>query len=247
MTEKMKYKRYYDWIKEQISLEHPPGCSMNKLVEIALQSRREEKTGYDEEKKAPGKHKLREIVKAGNGIDWKYTESKGGRGIHEPIIPITPDSGIEFEKQLHMVKFSMISNSIKKLNLKKKSKFLIEDFIEFEKIRNQLLAYPMTVYYYNNNKYQDKDRLFESIVILVRDQMKILIKIEKAQLKINKEAKEIFDNITRLNHIDLNRVVLIPAIKNKKKAVLLDENFEIGEFFPIRNALNRLKSKKPSQ
>ena len=246
MNEK-KYEGYYDWIKDQINLSHPPGCSMNKLIDIALKSRKEEKTGYDDEKKAPGKHKLREIVNDGNGIDWKYTESKGGRGIHEPIIPITPDSGIKFEKQLHMVKFSMISNSVKKLNLKKKSKFLIEDFIEFEKIRNQLLAYPMTVYYYNNNEYQDKDRLFKSVVRLVRDQMKILIKIEKAQLKINKEAKEIFDNITRLNNIDLNRGVLIPAIKNKKKAVLLDENFEIGEFFPIRNALNRLKSKKPSQ
>ena len=105
----------------------------------------------------------------------------------------------------------------------------------------------MTVYYYNNNKYQNKDRLFESVVSLVREQMKILIKIEKAQLKINKESKEIFDNMRRLNNMDLDKVILIPAIKNKKLAILLDDNFDIGEFFPIRTALKRLNSKKPSQ
>ena len=247
MGKKEKYDRYYDWIKTQISLGYPPGYSMNQLVEIALESRKKEKTGLPEEKQAPGKHKLREIINDGNGIDWKYTESKGGSGIRIPIIPITPDSGIKFEKNLHMIKFSMISDSIKKLNLKKKHKFSIEDFIELEKVKNQLLTYPMTVYYYNNNKYQNKDRLFESVVSLVREQMKILIKIEKAQLKINKESKEILDNMRRLNNIDLDKVILIPAIKNKKLAILLDDNFDIGEFFPIRTALNRLNSKKPSQ
>ncbi len=235
------YRKHYYWVKKQISLLYPPGGSPNQIVEIAGKKRQEqERFPYEWEKDTPGKHKIRRIISEGNGIDWDYIQTKGGRGNTSKLIPKSPDSGIMIEKSAHVAIFTDIAVRLKILYSKKDLKFTIDDYFEFIKIKNELFAFPMNVYYGKIERGLNRDSLFNSVVSLVRKQLDLLKKIEKAQYKLNKQSREIIRNVVRLTNMQIDESLLLPSIKTKKLALILEENFDLWELMPIRNAIQRL-------
>ena len=239
------YQRHYNWVKKQISLLYPPGGSPRQIIEIAAKRRKEQQNSpYEFEKDTPGKHKIRKIIDEGKGVDWDYKQTLGGRGNISKIIPRSPDSGVFIEKSAHVVILSDIDSRLDKLLSKRNSRFSIDDYFEFVKIKNQLLKFPMNVYYSKIEKGLNRDVLFNSVVCLVRKKLDKLKKIEKAQKKVNQNFTEIIRNVVRLADIQADEAIFLPSVKNKELALILEEHFELGELFPIRNALRRLLRSK---
>jgi len=86
----------------------------------------------------------------------------------------------------------------------------------------------------------DREILFNSLVDLVRKQFDRLKKIEKDQSKAKKEFPEIIRNIDKLNNLQIGELLILPAIRKKKLALTISEQFGLHEIIPIRNALIRL-------
>jgi len=235
------WRKHYDWVKNQINLMYPPGGSPNQIIDIAIKRRKEQKNiPYEWQKDAPGKSKIRIIIEEGKGIDWDYIRTKGGAKNKSKLIPKSPDSAIIVEKSLHVSKYSEISSRLEYLYSKKNSKFSIEDYFELIKIKNQLFSFPMDVYYTKIEKGLNRDNLFKSIVLMVRKQIERIKKIEKSQCKINKKYSEIILAVTEINNIQIERTLFVPSVKDKKLAILLDDNFELGKLFPLTKKLRRL-------
>ncbi len=235
------WRKHYDWVKKQINVMYPPGGSPNEIIDIAITRRKEQKDlPFEWEKDTPGKGRIRKIIEEGNGIDWDYTRAKGGAKNKSKLIPKSPDSAIKVEKSLHVLRYSEISSRLQYLYSKKNSKFSVDDYFEFVKIKNQLFSFPMSVYYAKIERGLNRDNLFKSIVLEIKKDIERLKKIEKDQLKINKKASEIILLVTQISNLKIEKSLFLPSVKDRKLAILLDDNFELGELLPLTKALKRL-------
>lgn len=227
-TSKNKKTRFspedYDWVKKQIAYHHPKGISPKELLQISLNEGKKLLHGLRSEK-PPGRDKIKQIIKEGVGIDWVYQKSKGGRGNRSILLPKKLDPIVILEKTVHMIAFSELLSTIKKL--KKDVKFEKRDYFEFVQARNELLSYPMQVYYGKTEKGLKKNVMFESVVSAVKKQIEVLKKIEKFQASLNRNFPEIIKNIDRLSDSNVIEGIII--------GTLLDQNHKSS-----KNALQRL-------
>jgi len=219
----------YDWVRKQIGYSVSRGISPKELGNISLlESKKLGSRPRDE--KPPGREKISQIIPAGERIDWTYLKSKGGRGNHSVLLPIKIDPTVNIEKSVHMLAFSEIVSTIK--NLKKINKFIDSDYFEFVRIRNDLLSYPMQVYYGKVEKGLNKDIMFKSVFSTVKKHIEMLKKIEKQQTSLDKKFPEIIKNIDRLVDGGLIQTSVFGTSG-------IDQSYKTA-----RNALKRLLNKK---
>ena len=221
----------YDWVRKQIGYGYPPGISRKQLFEISVkESRRLGNRPRFE--KPPGRDKIIQILEAGKEIDWTYQKSSGGRGNRSKILPKKMDPSVLLEKTVNVLAFGELSAAVRELKLK--PKFGKSDFFKFVRIRNELLAYPMHVYYGKTERGLNKDIMFNSLIVSVKKQIELIKIIEKFQTSKDKKFPEIIKNIDRLAGSD---VIKIPVLGTST----VDESYKSA-----RNALRRLlKGKKP--
>ena len=223
----------YDWVKKQISYNHPAGISMKQLEDLSLKESHKQgrKLRYE---KPPGRDKIKQIINEGKGVDWTYQKSKGGRGKLSTILPIKPDSHVMIEKTVSMLEFNEIILSLKNIYKRRNTRFYQFDYFQLVKIRNELLSFPMKVYYGKIERGLNSDVMFKSLVSSIKKQLDIIKKIEEAQIQMDKNFPEIVRNIDRLNNSNINQVVA--RVGNKE-----DQSYK-----GPRNTLRRLlKGKKP--
>lgn len=217
----------YDWVRQQISLQHPRGISRRDLEKI---SRKESKRlGFrPRDEKPPGRDKIIQILKEGEGINWAHNKSRGGRGNKAEYVAITHDTFILLEKTVNYIAYEEMTARLNTLYKKREAKFGRVDYFEFVKIRRQLLSYPMKVYHYGAvEKGLNKDVMFNSLVSRVKNQLDKLKKIENSQMRLDRNFADIVKNIEKLNESNIDQVVL-------------DSSSNIKEHFAPRNTLRRL-------
>lgn len=223
----------YDWVKKQISYNVPDGISRSQLEELSSKESQKPGIGLRYEK-PPGRDKIKQIINDGKGVDWTYHKSKGGRGKPSKILPIKQDPYVLMEKMVSMLAFSETTTSLRDLYKRRDTKFSQSDYFRFVKIRNELLSYPMKVYYGKIERGLNKDVMFRSIVSSVKAQLDIIKKIEKTQTQTDKNFQEIIINIDRLNDSNINQVIV--KIGDKE-----DKSYKA----PTNTLRRLLKGKKP--
>jgi len=206
--------REYKLVKSMIK-KFPKGLSRKELIKIF-----EEKNALignaPRKVKFPGRDKIISIVDAGNGKHWNYQKG-GGQSKKSNIISIELDIFEDFTPTLKYIEFEFHLKKLDELWTKRKKKFSLTEMLEFVKIRDLIIGFPISIYYGKHKHATKQEDLFEKLVEFSLTMLEKINKIEAAQNKYDKKFKIKIKNVDVLSDILLLEKTLSPeTFKNKE-------------------------------
>ena len=217
----------YGWVKKIIN-KNPKGIGLKKLIEhlneLGIQLGKRTR-----DERPPGREKIRQIVTDYDEKDWKY-EKGGGKSKKSIIIPIKYDKTSGFGNALREILMDAKRNHLDELYNKKESKFTLVEIIEFYKIKEYIIAFPVKIYSITTEHGHDKDVLFRRAMSIVKDEMKRIRRIETIQKKKNKKFEK---TLLNLEQIENSNILEAEICGSRDKKFLIARN-NIRDDYKIR-------------
>jgi hypothetical protein len=222
----------YEWVKRFVS-KHSRGISLKDILSHSLEEGIRFGTRPRDEK-PPGREKIRQIVNDYNGKDWDYYEG-GGKGKISMVTPKMIDPLAGFGHAAREMMISKIIDSLNELYRKKDKKFKLEEIIELFKVRETIISYPVRFLYLDSSHgAHDKKILFDRALVISKETMRKIKRIETIQKKKNNKFEKTLRNLDQIK----NSGLLI--------AEILGDRREYKDFLNPRNTIRtmyRIKSR----
>ena len=200
----------YVWVKKVIT-RHTRGMSVKDIIKfsheegIRLGSR-------PRDEKPPGREKIYQIVKDYAGKDWHY-DVGGGKRKHSVVKPMKVDPLAGFNQAAREMVIGQRISSLDDLYKKREKTFRLLDIITLFKIRESITSYPIQFLYIDSRKGHDKDVLFNRALVITKEQIKKIKRIETIQRKKNGRFDKTFRNLEQI----MNSNLLEAEIVNDRK------------------------------
>ena len=215
----------YEWVKKIIS-RYSRGISVKDIAAISNEEGIRLGTRPRDEK-PPGREKIYQIIKHYEGKDWDY-QTGGGKGRHSVVKPIEIDPMSGLGHAAREMVISVRLRALEELYKKKGKKFTLLEIIEFYKIRESVISYPVRFLYLDSRQGHDKDILFNRAMGISKYEIRRIKRIETIQRKLNGR----FDKTLRY----------LDQIRNSNlfEAEITGNRREYKQFLNPRNAIRTL-------
>ncbi len=202
----------YNWVKKFIR-KHPKGVSVKDIERFS----KEEgiKLGVrPRDEKPPGREKIYQIVKDYEKKDWNY-EKGGGKGKHSVLISkkIDPLSGLG--QAASEMTISIKLRTLDELYQRKDKKFLILDIIEFYRIRESVISYPVKVLYIDLRQSGEREVLFNRALDITKEAIKKIKRIETVQRKKNNRFDKTIENLEKIRRSNILEAQILGGTRYK--------------------------------
>ena len=191
----------YEWVKRFVS-KHSRGISVKDIVNHSLEEGIRLGTRPRDEK-PPGREKIYQIVKDYKEKDWDYDEG-GGKGKTSTVKPRKIDPLAGFGHAAREMTISKKIDSLNELYSKKEKKFKLEEIIELFRVRETIISYPMRFLYLDSSHgAHDKKILFDRALVISKEEMRKIKRIETIQKKKNSKFEKTLRNLDQIRNSGL--------------------------------------------
>ena len=230
------------WVIQTVSKYQKRGISLRKLYRVSLQSHKTHRYHKQMSEMSPGRDKITEIVRKGDGIHWKVEKSADGKnGATHTIRPLT----ISLLRAVERITYGLsYGNMINQLNLfkkmgdvsiiesnvgRKEQRFNRKHVFDYVALKDEMLRFPMRIFQARGHIGSDKEDLFKAVVSDIRKHITTMRKIEDDQKSLNKKFPNILEYVEDLRESNVAELIFKVSNRNIPKNIV-----------PTSNALRRL-------
>jgi len=230
------------WVIQTVSKYQKHGVSLKKLCRVSLQLHNTHRWHKQMSEMPPGREKITEIVRKGNGIHWKVEKSAGGKsgGTHT-IHPLKINHLRAVERITYGLSYGTMIEKLNSFNKmgdvsileanvgRKERRFKRKDFFDYVALKDEMLRFPMRIFQARGHIGSDKEDLFKAMVSDIRKHITTMRKIEDDQKSLNKKFPKILEYVEVLREKNVEDLIFKVPKKDIPKPI-------IGQM----NALRRL-------